>query len=58
MLITEHIHEEHEMIRYNWQTRMYDYYRTFFDGRPPMVICSFYTESAAMAYVMVENIKC
>ena len=45
------------MIRYNWQTRMYDYYRTFFNGRAPMMICSFYTESDAMAYGMMRNIK-
>jgi hypothetical protein len=46
------------MIRYNWQTRMYDYYRTFVNGRPPMMICSFYNESDAMAYIMVRHIRC
>jgi hypothetical protein len=58
MSIREHIQKEHEMIRYNWKTRMYDYYRTFFNGRPPMLICSFYTESDAMAYIMVQNVRC
>jgi hypothetical protein len=46
------------MIRYNWQTRMYDYYRTFVNGRPPMMICSFYNESDAIAYIMVRHIRC
>lgn len=46
------------MIRYNFQTRMYDYYRTFFDGRSPMLICSFYTERQARDYGMVRNVKC
>jgi hypothetical protein len=46
------------MIRYNWQTRMYDYYRIFFDGRPSIHICSFRTESDAVAYAMGQNIRC
>ena len=45
------------MVKYNWKTRKYDLYKTFFDGRPPMMICSFYRESDAWAYVKVQNVK-
>lgn len=45
-------------IKFNFKTRQYDVCITFFDGRTPINVCSFYKESDARAYVMVHNVKC
>jgi len=46
------------MVKYNWQTHMYEVVAQLSVGGPKVVECSFYRECDAITYLSVRYVKC